>query len=109
MLRKKLRLPINHFPKNGKVFFNGNLVTIKIVPNTLGYSRVGSIIGRGVVRRATQRNKIKRIIFNFFASEIDYLLDSSKDILVIFKHKNPSEYKDELIKELGLVLEKDIK
>ena len=86
--------------------FDGNFITIKVVNNNLGYNRIGVIIRGGVVKKATKRNSIKRIILNFFNVEL-YPITPKKDILVIFKKKITNDtYKEKLIEELTSAISK---
>lgn len=64
MLPKKYRLPIqsvvgkkSHFTKKSDIFL------IKFFDSTLSYRRFGVIVGKQVAAKATERNRIKRIIF----------------------------------------------
>lgn len=106
MLKKKFRLPVQHFPTKAKVVFNGSFITIKTAQNNLGYNRIGVIIRSGVIKKATQRNNIKRFIFNFFKADIG-VITPKRDILIIFKKKTTNDkYKKELTEELLKVIAK---
>jgi len=106
MFKKKFRLQVQHFPTKAKVVFSGNFITIKVSNNSLGYNRVGVIIRSGVVKKATNRNSIKRFILNFFKIEIDSI-SPKKDILIIFKTKTTNDkFKKDLTEELSTAIEK---
>jgi len=107
MLGKRFRLPIQQFPNKNKTLYSGNTVTIKFTNNNLGYNRVGVIVGRGVVRGAVQRNKIKRLVFNFFKDKTNPPSGVGRDILVIYKKKNAGVgFEKTLIEELIKALPK---
>lgn len=86
MLAKKFRLRIQsqttkQTRKSGIQQKNRYFI-IKIIPNNFSYSRFGAIINRKVNKKATQRNRIKRIIFNFVRLNKLHQVPR-KDILII--------------------------
>jgi ribonuclease P protein component len=85
MLPKKLRLPVQSFSSSAKIFFRGQYLVAKLAPNNLSYNRVGVVVGRKAAAKATQRNLIKRKVFNFFRANPDLLRteDGGHDFLII--------------------------
>ena len=45
---------------------NGDFLQMYAKPNTFGYSRLGLIVAKKVMRRAVDRNRIKRILREVF-------------------------------------------
>jgi ribonuclease P protein component len=88
MLPKKLRVAVQLFPKQAKAVLTDDYVLIKEHPNGLNYHRLGVVIGRHILLRATDRNKLKRLIFDFLRP---WLVSSSqnasqgKDLLIVLK------------------------
>ena len=66
MLPKKHKFPIQFFPKNSKTVFKSYIFTIKFSPNALNYNRVGVYITTKLSKSAVSRNRIKRVVLNFF-------------------------------------------
>lgn len=68
MLAKKFRLRIQNQiikqTKKSAIQKKSKYLVVKITPNNFSYSRFGIIISRKVNKKATQRNRIKRVIFN---------------------------------------------
>lgn len=57
------------------------LMTIRILPNTLNYSRLGIIVSKRRVRKATDRNRLKRLIREAFRQNKN-TLPKGLDILI---------------------------
>jgi len=68
MLAKKFRLriqsQITKQTKKSAIQKKSRHFVIKITPNNFSYSRFGIIISRKVSGKATQRNRIKRVVFD---------------------------------------------
>ena len=64
MLAKRYKLNIGEFIKKRPTFVKkGPFFAVKIVKNDLPYSRFGVVVGKKVDKRATERNKIKRMFY----------------------------------------------
>jgi len=85
MIKKSLRVPVGKFPKKASILYKGKILTLKSSPNKLKHSRVGVIVGKGVVRHANRRNKVKRIIFNVFDKNTEIINRPGNDYVVIVK------------------------
>jgi len=48
---------------------SGNVLAIHYMPNSLGYSRLGVVVGRKTAKRAVQRNYMKRTLRELFRRE----------------------------------------
>jgi len=102
MLGKKYRTPVQKFPRKAKTAYNGELFVIKKSTSGLTHSRVGIIVSKGVVKKATKRNKIKRIVMDAFRRDEKILKTPGFDYLVIINSSDKlddEEYRG-LIKEL---------
>jgi len=96
LLAKKYRLPIQSvIGKNARVI-KTPFFLFKIFPSRFSYSRFGIIISKKVAPRATQRNKLKRIIF----SACNPKENPGKDFLMIVSPKIKNLTKEEIIKQL---------
>jgi len=71
------------FEKGRKLFSKG--IIIFFYDNPLGYSRLGVIIPKKSISKATQRNNFKRVVREFF--RINQEKFNSKDIVVLFTPK----------------------
>jgi len=114
MLAKKFRLPIGAFPAKAKTLYKGDRLTIKAVPNKLSYDRVGIILTKKTAPRATERNRLRRKMFDLFGEAVRLRSDGAaarqsepKDLLVIVKPiKLDQETEAELLAELTLFNER---
>ncbi len=86
MLPKKLRTPVQFFPKQAKSIFSDSYIIIKSHPNNSIRNRLGVLVGRHVSKSAVCRNKLKRKVLNFFGKQINLAENTKgKDLLIILK------------------------
>ncbi|MBI2013457.1 MAG: ribonuclease P protein component [Candidatus Colwellbacteria bacterium] len=101
MLAKKFRLPVGSFPKNIRAAGSGEFTSLRVFPNKLTYNRFGVVFKSGTIKSAVQRNKLKRIAFDWATN---FLVSSAstgyKDVLLIFYQGVPKLKKQDIIKEL---------
>jgi ribonuclease P protein component len=64
-----------------RFFMDG--LTIHYMPNALGYPRLGIVVGKKAVRRAVDRNYVKRVVREWFRRHREMLGDV--DLVVQFK------------------------
>ena len=81
MLPKKYRLPIQNFVGKKGRSDKSRYFLLKIFPGVYKFSRFGIIISRRVSKKAVDRNRIKRQIFNFLREIKNQL--PIKDYLII--------------------------
>lgn len=99
MLAKKFRLPIQTvIGKKGKILKDSYFL-LNVMPNCLLYSRYGIVVSKKVSAKATERNRIKRIIF----SALNPKKIPPRDFLIIVSPKIKELKKEEIIKQLKLV------
>ena len=117
MLAKKFRLPIRPWmnPVRNKISNGvkdkdkkaitkkGNFFIVKTLPNNLGFSRFGTIVSLKTAKKATQRNRLKRTIFNFIRLN-NFHLRPGKDFLIIALPVVSKSAKADTEKELNLLL-----
>ncbi len=84
MLPKKFKLPIEDFPKKGELVYRGELLSLKKTENDLGRARIGVVVGKRINPKATTRNSLKRLIYNF-ARESLPKLPTGTDLLVVIE------------------------
>jgi len=90
MLKKLLRSPVGKLQQGARVLYKGKILTLKISANKLKHSRVGVIIGKGVIKKANKRNKIKRIVFSVFEKNPEIIKRPGNDYIVVIT-KNSDE------------------
>ncbi len=60
----------------------GSILLVIVVPNELAVTRLGLSVGKGVWRRAVQRNRVRRIFREAFRLE-QHALPSGVDIVLV--------------------------
>lgn len=106
MLAKKFHLPIQKWmkDKNKKTITKkGNFFIIKVASNNLDFSRFGVIISSKIIKKAVQRNHLKRIIFNLIRLN-KFCQVSGKDALIISQPSVSRAGKAEIEKELNSLI-----
>lgn len=98
MLAKKHRLPVQFFLKKTGKIYRGRYFLLKVFDPEQDFSRVGVVVGRKVSKKAAERNKLKRIVFNFFRDNLEKL--PKMDYLVILLPGITELKKEEIEKEL---------
>jgi len=86
MLSKKHKLPIGFFPVSSKTVIKNNYFLVKSIPNNLGIIRVGVTFKSKTFKKAVLRNKLKRMVFNFFRESLQAKsckLQTGRDLLII--------------------------
>jgi len=98
MLKKENRIRLkNHFDqvfKRGSSFYY-KILGFKIYDNNLDFSRLGVIVSNKVSKKAVNRNRLKRIIRDFFQDNIENI-QKGKDIIVITLPEIENKEKDEI-------------
>ena len=114
MLAKKFRLPINTFPARARILYRGRFLTLKTFPNHLSYNRIGFIVTKKAVPYATQRNRLRRKVFDLLreivvngGSRLRRDFGEPKDLLVLLKPiKLDADGEEIFLKELSLIKER---
>lgn len=107
MLAKKFKLPIHEWLKRPKktIIHKSDFFVIKFRANDFSFSRFGTVISAKISKSAVKRNIIKRIIFDFIRLN-KYYKAQGRDILIIVLPKIRELKKNEIIKELEMLLNK---
>ncbi len=71
-------------------YFSFQNISIKIARNDLSFPRVGFSIGKKISTKATDRNRIKRVLRESFQKYLPKIV-AGVDIVVYFKKDNRSE------------------
>ena len=98
MLAKYYKLNIAEFIKKRPSFVKkGPFFAVKIAANGLSYSRFGVVVGKKVDKRATERNKIKRMFYE--AIRVRNLQSiAGNDVLIIVYPEINQFAREEVIK-----------
>jgi len=98
MLAKKYRLPVHKvYRLRGRVF-GGDYFSIKITKNNLGYSRFGAVVGVKISKKATERNKLRRLVFNTIKENFEMLKKKNLDVLILTRPNIINLSKEEIKK-----------
>ena len=106
MLSRRYKLPVAKFTRQPAHSRSGQYLFLKKHPNNLEFSRFGVIISTRFDKRAVYRNQLKRLIFDFFQSNLNKI-SLGYDYLVIIKPasaKNKPTSLDLILKDLKLIL-----
>lgn len=105
MLLKENRVPADAFKRRGRVVYRGKYFFIKKSDNKMPRKRFGVVIGRRIFKKATERNKFRRLVYDFIRMSSNLDFKKGEDILIIFQtpSSNPTlrEVKEELKKALS--------
>jgi ribonuclease P protein component len=85
-------------------FYKGKLLTLATVEKE-GTSCFGIIVSKSVLRKSTERNRIKRIIRNFIAMNLKNIKNGKK-VLIMVKTGLQNKSKQEIEQELGFLFRK---
>lgn len=103
MLPKKLRVPIQKFPKNSKTLLRGNFIVVKFAKNNLGYDRIGVVVSKKAAKKPTQRNKIRREVFHLFQFSKNRGSGGRDALIIVNSHP---EDRESFLNEVALAKEK---
>lgn len=93
--------------KNGKKLWIDSILLIMYTPNELNYRRLGIVVSKKI-KKATQRNKIKRWIRELFRRNKDWFPENCDIIIIPHPNLLNLKYKEflEIVKEKLLSLRK---
>lgn len=106
MLSKKFRLPIQNFINKKGKSVKSRFFLLKDFGTAVGFSRFGIIISAKVSKKAVERNRIKRTLFNFLQDKRNKLPIS--DYLIIVYPEAANLKKEELQTEVSKILNLEI-
>lgn len=103
MLSKKHRLPIQSLLTSPAATKRSRYFTVKTFTSKLLYGRFGVVISKHVAPKATQRNRIKRIIFNAVKANVAERAGVDT-LIIIIPAISELKSKDAIINELYKLL-----
>ncbi|WP_242447268.1 ribonuclease P protein component [Nitrosomonas supralitoralis] len=89
---------------NFKCQISGDLIQIYSKPNGLGYARLGLIVSKKFERRATRRNRIKRILRETFRRKRGGDKIKEMDWLIRLRRPMIKDESKELATEMQLIM-----
>jgi len=84
---KKYRLTKKGFIlvlKNGRAFKEDGML-LKILKDDRKEKKIGFLVSKKIVKKATQRNKIKRILRDIVRSKIENIKEGTKIVVIVLK------------------------
>lgn len=102
MLKKAHRLLVQEAKSRRGIQKRGTLFVVKIFESPKPHSRAGVVVSRAVSAKATERNRIKRAVYDFFAPRINQV--PPRDFVVIVQKGAEMASKDDMIKELSQLI-----
>ena len=102
MVAKKNKLPVQSFIKKKGTGLKSPHVLIRVFKGEKAYSRVGAVVSRKVAPKATVRNRLRRVVFNYFNANLDQL--PVRDYLVVLLGGVDRVNNKEITKELEKLL-----
>jgi len=106
MLAKKYRLQIQSVLNKSGQTFKSRSFLIKTFLNKKDFNRFGVVISKKVDKRATGRNKIKRIVLDLAKNYVFSKNPKKFDVLIIISPAMIKLEKTDIIKELDEALQK---
>lgn len=98
MIAKRYKLNIAEFIKKRPTFAKkGPFFAVKGISNGLSYSRFGVVVGKKVDKRATERNKIKRMFYEAIR-ERKLALIPGQDVMIVIYPEIKQVEKEEVAK-----------
>lgn len=100
MLAKSYRLrkfEVERLYKKGRTF-RQDFVLVRFAPNRAGHARFAVVIPKKVLARATDRNRLKRQIFQVLASEKALWQDKNLDISLALRQ--PTQEINPVLKQI---------
>jgi ribonuclease P protein component len=86
MLPKKLKVPVQNFPRGSKTIFNDRFITIKSHENNLKNIRFGVLINKHISSSSVKRNSLRRKFFSCVSEVIkNKIPKNGVDLLIITK------------------------
>lgn len=108
MLPKKNRLTdradFQEIYKNGR-FFSLNSIAIQFLPNNTKETRVGFSVGKKYLKKATERNKARRILREIISTELSRI-NTGIDIIISLRSKKNTLNNLEMKKDVTEILKK---
>lgn len=105
MLAKKYRLPWRIKFEKDALFFSSDLFNLRVRQNSLLYNRYAVLVGKKIDKRATVRNRIRRLIY----TAIGELFEKSQkglDFLFIIKKTAIGKGKKDFVEAINLLKDK---
>ncbi|MDP3901651.1 MAG: ribonuclease P protein component [bacterium] len=99
MIAKKFKLPIQEFYEKNSRSVRGSCFLLKIFRSDALRSRFGVVISKKVAAKASARNVIKRLVFNFIKSHMKQM--PINDYLIIVLPSAAKCSKKELLNDLN--------
>lgn len=104
MLKKKYRLQVNIRPKF-QSSFNTPFFILRVAPNSLFYNRYGFVVSKKIDKRATVRNRVKRVIRSCI-EELFGQIKAGFDMILIVRKDAVKVARSEIMKTLVEQLKK---
>jgi len=103
MLLKKYKLDTDFFKNNenkrNSKILSSNLFTLKKYKSDKLFSRFSVVVSTKISKKATERNKIKRIVYKFIKEKNIYITPGN-DFVFIAKKEIEKKIKKEIIQDL---------
>lgn len=109
MIKKQNKLNLANYLTNTNNIYkiiNHRHFTLFIYKNNLNYPRIGVLITKKILNKATLRNKIKRIILNYSQKMLKLKNNYGFDFLFKIKPEIKNIAKQQLYLELNSIFEK---
>lgn len=106
MLAKRYKLNIAEFIKKRPTFVKkGPFFAVKTVSNGLSYSRFGVVVGKKVDKRATERNKIKRMFYRVIRERNLQNIPGQDMMIVIYPEikQVPKDDAEQIVREFAFI------
>ena len=99
MLKKKYKLPVQEYVRKDGRATHTVYFSLRAFPVALPHPRVGVLVSLRTARKATERNRMKRLVFNFFRLHRAAL--AGGDTLVTVRPPAAALSSSQLVRELA--------
>ena len=106
MLAKKYRLPVQIALQKRYRSLKSPYFLVKVLPNEAGYSRFGVVVSKKTAKKAVDRNRLKRAVYDLagtYKDDIsvgDYIISILPPVASLSKE----ELRSEFLKLYGIIL-----
>lgn len=102
MLKKRHKLPVREYVRRGGRATHTAYFSLRVFPAAAPHARVGVIVSSRTAKGATERNRMKRLVFDFFRLRREEL--PGADFLITVRPPAAILSNAQLVRELAAIV-----